>query len=50
MQALVAAGHDVTYANSGYTALHLAAYDGNRPMIRLLVRFGADMNARSGHG
>ncbi|XP_037072516.1 protein phosphatase 1 regulatory subunit 27-like [Pollicipes pollicipes] len=32
--------------SAGLTALHQAALDGNLPVVRILVRFGADVNCR----
>ncbi|XP_043202066.1 protein phosphatase 1 regulatory subunit 27-like [Amphibalanus amphitrite] len=38
---------DVNRINSaGLTALHQAALDGNLPVVRILTRFGADLNCR----
>ncbi|XP_037090705.1 protein phosphatase 1 regulatory subunit 27-like [Pollicipes pollicipes] len=38
---------DVNRINSaGLTALHQAALDGNLPVVRILARFGADLNCR----
>jgi ankyrin repeat protein len=34
----------------GSTALHWAAYDGNRRIVRLLVAFNADVNAQEDNG
>ena len=31
---------------AGLTALHQAALDGNLPVVRILARFGADLNCR----
>jgi ankyrin repeat protein len=39
-------GYDVNRLHIGQTALHLAAFDGNREMCELLLRLGADPTIR----
>ena len=48
---LIAAGVDVNAANEGdFTALHCAAFSGLNEVVRLLVRHGADIDARDWRG
>ena len=35
------------YSKKGYTALHIAAYRGYHDMVKLLLKHGADVNAKS---
>jgi ankyrin repeat protein len=47
VRAIVQSRPDLIHAKdeTGATALHYAAFDGRRDIVRLLVQFGADINA-----
>ncbi|KAF0308849.1 Protein phosphatase 1 regulatory subunit 27 [Amphibalanus amphitrite] len=43
---LLTVAMDILSPENGLTALHQAALDGNLPVVRILTRFGADLNCR----
>jgi ankyrin repeat protein len=50
---LLAKGCDVNHVDSyrgGYTALHIAAQNGHKAAVRVLIENGANVNARDGTG
>lgn len=51
VELLLENGANVNFSNeSGYTALHWAAYQGNDRIVDLLIRNGAKINSRNING
>ena len=47
---LLSASPDLAGARDGHTPLHEAAFNGDLPLIRVLLEHGADRSARTGEG